>query len=124
MTRTFWVYIVASIDGTLYIGVTNNIDRRAFEHREGLIDGFSKKYACKRLVYFEEFSDIRSAIEREKRIKGWTRKRKIELIESTNPEWQDLAKDWGWQRLMPNESIAAAKAKAERAKKLSAASKG
>jgi putative endonuclease len=84
---------------------------------------FKKKYACKRLVYFEEFSDIRSAIERHKRIKGWTRKRKIALIESINPEWQDLAKDWGWQRLMPNESIAAAKAKAERAKKLSATSK-
>src|SRR5579859_132777 len=123
MTRTFWVYIVASIGGTLYIGVTNNIDRRAFEHREELIDGFSKRYDCKRLVYFEEFSDIRSAIEQEKRIKGWTRKRKIALIESINPEWQDLAKDWGWQRLMPNESIAAAKAKAERAKKLAATSK-
>jgi putative endonuclease len=105
MTRTFWVYIVASISGTLYIGVTNNIERRAFAHKEGLIDGFSKRYDCKRLVYFEEFSDIRSA------------------IESVNPKWQDLAKDWGWQMLMPNESIAEAKTKAEWAKRLSAASK-
>jgi putative endonuclease len=124
MMRSFWVYIVASISGTLYIGVTNNIERRAFEHREGLINGFSKRYGCKRLVYFEEFSDIRSAIDREKRLKGWTRKRKIALIESINPKWEDLGKDWGLQMLMPNESIAEAKAKAERARKLLAVSKG
>jgi putative endonuclease len=120
MTRTFWVYIVASIGGTLYVGMTNNIERRAFEHRDGFIDGFSKKYGCKRLVYFEEFGDVRSAIAFEKRIKRWTRKRKIALIESVNPRWEDLGKDWGWQYVMPNESISEAKAQAARTRKLSA----
>ena len=97
MMRTFWVYIVASINGTLYVGMTDNIERRAFEHREELIDGFSKKYGCKQLVYFEEFGDVRDAIAFEKRIKRWTRKRKIGLIESVNPRWEDLGTDWGWQ---------------------------
>ena len=117
MTRTFCVYIVASISGTLYVGMTNNIERRAFEHREGLIEGFSKKYSCERLIYFEEFGDVRDAIAFEKRIKRWTRKRKIALIESVNPKREDLGRDWGWQYLMPNESIAEAKAQAARARK-------
>ena len=122
MMRTFWVYIVASISGTLYVGMTNNIERRAFEHREGLIDGFSKKYGCKQLVILEQFGDVRDAIGYEKRIKRWTRKRKIALIESVNPKWEDLGKDWGWQYLMPNEPIAEAKAQAARARKPSTTS--
>ncbi|MCL4386917.1 MAG: GIY-YIG nuclease family protein [Patescibacteria group bacterium] len=77
-------------DGILYIGVTDNLIRRVFEHKEGLIQGFTKKYWAKKLVYFEETSDIKSAISREKRIKKWKRDWKKELIEKDNPNWDDL----------------------------------
>ena len=76
---------------TLYIGVTNDLNRRVQEHKSGSIPGFSKKYSCKKLVYFESFSDINQAIEREKRLKGWVRKRKDELIDTVNKERNDLA---------------------------------
>ena len=79
---------------TLYVGVTGNLERRIFEHKNGLIDGFTKRYKMHTLIYFEEFSDPRSAILREKEIKGWVRKKKLDLINSMNPEWNDLAKDW------------------------------
>ncbi len=74
----------------MYIGVTNNLARRYYEHQQGLIDGFSKKYGCKKLVYFEEYTNINQAIQREKQIKGWLRKRKQELIKTLNPSWKDL----------------------------------
>jgi putative endonuclease len=91
MRKNYYVYILASRkNGTLYIGVTNDIVRRAFEHREGLIPGFTKKYAVRMLVYFETFEDIGFAIEREKRLKKWNRAWKLELIERLNPEWRDL----------------------------------
>jgi putative endonuclease len=91
MRKAYYVYILASQrNGTLYIGVTNDIVRRAFEHREGLVPGFTKKYRIKTLVYFETFEDIGFAIEREKRLKKWNRAWKLELIEKLNPNWHDL----------------------------------
>jgi putative endonuclease len=87
----YYVYILASKkNGTIYIGVTNNLIRRVYEHKEGLIDGFTKKYNVKKLVYFEIYNDIYEAIKREKAMKKWLRKWKIELIEKTNPGWKDL----------------------------------
>jgi putative endonuclease len=87
----YFVYIMASRqNGTLYVGVTNNLLRRVYEHREGILDGFSKKYDIKRLVYYEIHQDIKEAIAREKRIKSWKRDWKLRLIEEANPEWKDL----------------------------------
>lgn len=87
----YFVYIMASErNGTLYVGVTNDIARRAYEHREGLIDDFSKKYNVKRLVYFEPHDDVESAIRREKQTKDWQRAWKLDLIETDNPDWIDL----------------------------------
>jgi putative endonuclease len=80
--------------GTLYTGVTNNLERRVFEHKNSLFKGFTKKYKINRLVYYEETNDILAAIDREKQIKGWLRDKKIVLIESINPEWKDLSEDW------------------------------
>ena len=91
MAKGGWVYLLASKrNGTLYLGVTNDIARRAFEHREGLIPGFSRDHGVKLLVWHERHEDIAEAILREKRIKGWKRAWKIELIEASNPEWRDL----------------------------------
>jgi putative endonuclease len=88
---SFWVYILASAPGgTLYVGVTNNLVRRAYEHRNGVIPGFTKRYGVKRLVYFEEHATAYAAIQREKNIKHWPREWKIDLIISMNPEWRDL----------------------------------
>lgn len=77
-------------NGTIYIGVTNDIIRRTYEHREGQLTGFSQKYRVKHLVHYEEFQDIRDAIQREKRLKKWNRAWKIQLIETQNPDWRDL----------------------------------
>ncbi len=86
-----WVYIVTNKrNGTLYVGVTADIRRRAWEHREGLVDGFTRRYGLTRLVHAERHDDIRDAIHREKRIKHWSRKQKLALIESGNPGWNDL----------------------------------
>ena len=88
------VYIVASKRrGTLYTGVTSGLPKRAFEHREGLVRGFSAKYGCKILVWYELHGTMQSAIAREKAIKEWKRPWKLELIEKTNPQWRDLSKD-------------------------------
>ena len=87
----YWVYIMASKSRTLYVGVTNDLERRVYQHKAQYLEGFTKRYNIARLVYFEETPDIRSAIEREKRIKGWLRQKKVELIESHNPDWHDLA---------------------------------
>ncbi len=95
MNKTYYVYILASKrNGTLYIGVTNNFERRMYEHKNKLIYGFAKKYNVDKLVHFETTNDIRAAIQREKRLKKWYRKWKITLIEKENPEWKDLSKDW------------------------------
>jgi putative endonuclease len=86
-----FVYIMANEpDGTLYVGVTSDLIRRAYEHRESLAEGFTKKYGLKRLVHFEIFDDIRDAIAREKQLKAGNRARKVEIIRSENPEWKDL----------------------------------
>jgi putative endonuclease len=89
--RTFHVYILASRSRVLYVGVTNDLARRVNEHKRGSVPGFTTRYRVTRLVYFEEFADIRDAIAREKEIKGWTRSRKIRLIENRNPTWEDLS---------------------------------
>ncbi|HJD60439.1 MAG TPA: GIY-YIG nuclease family protein [Rickettsia endosymbiont of Omalisus fontisbellaquei] len=87
----YWVYILCSNkQGTLYIGITNNIIRRAYEHKQKIIKGFTSKYNITKLVYTEEFTDIKEALTREKNLKKWKRSWKIELIEKTNPEWKDL----------------------------------
>jgi len=87
----YFVYILASKrNGTLYTGVTNNLLKRLHQHKEGIIEGFTQKYNVHILVYFEVFRDIRDAINREKRIKKWNRQWKIELIEKSNPNWEDL----------------------------------
>ena len=94
MERIFHVYILTNISKMLYVGVTNDIHRRVFEHKHKLVPGFSANYNLHRLVYAEGFADIRDAIAREKQIKGWLRAKKIALIEGANPKWNDLAKDW------------------------------
>jgi len=86
-----YVYILASErNGTLYIGVTNDLVRRVFEHRENATEGFTQRYGVKRLVHYEQFDNIAAAIQREKTLKRWNRAWKIELIEQSNPEWDDL----------------------------------
>ena len=87
----YWVYILASKPGgTLYIGVTNNLVRRVYEHREGLAESFTKRYGIKTLVYFESHETIAAALQREKNIKHWSREWKIDLIVASNRDWRDL----------------------------------
>ena len=89
--RAYFVYILASKrNGTLYIGVTNNLQRRIYEHKNDLIEGFTKKYHVHQLVHFEQTSDVQSALRREKQLKAWKRNWKMELIEQSNPSWQDM----------------------------------
>ncbi|MDP3245193.1 MAG: GIY-YIG nuclease family protein [bacterium] len=89
--KTYYVYIMASKrNGTLYIGVTDNLVKRVYEHKNDLVEGFTKRYQIHILVYFEESNDIISSIAREKQLKKWKRKWKIELIETNNPTWNDL----------------------------------
>ncbi len=92
MNHNYYVYIMASQrNGTLYIGVTKDLERRVAQHKEGTFEGFTKQYDVNRLVYFEFFSDINAAITREKQLKKWNRQWKINLIEKKNPEWVDLS---------------------------------
>ena len=92
--RQYYVYIMTNRSGTLYIGVTNNIKQRVHQHKNKLVEGFTKKYNIDKLIYVETFRDVNSAIAREKTIKGWLRKKKIELIKTANPDWRDLNEDW------------------------------
>jgi putative endonuclease len=86
-----WLYIMTNKpNGILYVGVTSDLARRVYEHREGLLDGFTKRYGLKRLVYYERFDDIRDAIQREKTVKHWSRAWKVNVILMKNPEWADL----------------------------------
>jgi putative endonuclease len=95
MLRTrFFVYILASLSRTLYTGVTRDLVRRVYQHREGLVPGFTKRYKVTRLVYFEETPSGRTAFARERQLKSWSRERKIRLIEETNGGWIDLAETW------------------------------
>lgn len=90
--KRYFVYILTNVTNkVLYIGITNDIIRRTYEHKNKLIDGFTKKYNLTKLVYFEEFLNVNDAIAAEKKIKGWLRIKKIKLIESRNPEWRDLS---------------------------------
>jgi len=89
--KNYYVYILTNKSKTFYIGVTNNLDRRIYEHKNKLIDGFTKKYNLDRLVYFEVFNNIEDAISREKQLKNWHRQWKINLVESVNKEWKDLS---------------------------------
>lgn len=91
---TYFAYIVSSLSGTLYVGVTNDLVRRIYEHKNKLINGFTAKYDVELLVYYEETSSVETAITREKQLKGWNRKKKIALIESANPDWSDLSEGW------------------------------
>lgn len=90
----YFVYIMSSLTGTLYVGVTNNLARRVYQHKAKEIEGFTKRYSVDRLVYFEQFSDVRDAIVRENSVKKWRRSKKIELIKSMNPTWKDLSEEW------------------------------
>jgi len=107
--RTYYIYIMSSRSRVLYTGVTNDLARRVGEHKRGVNAGFTSRYRITRLVYFEEFTDIRDAIAREKQIKDWTRSRRVALIERRNPFWEDLthprfsfSKERGW-RVIPSE---------------------
>lgn len=92
MYNTYYIYMMTNITNkVLYTGVTNDLERRVREHKSGLIPGFTQKYNCKKLVYYESFSDIEQAIRREKLIKEYRREKKNQLVESLNPEWKDLS---------------------------------
>jgi putative endonuclease len=92
--KRYWVYIMTNRAGTLYVGVTNNLQRRLWEHKNRLLPDFTNRYAIDRVVYVEETNDVAAAIEREKEIKAWRRSKKEALIESANPKWRDLSLDW------------------------------
>src|SRR5260370_362177 len=93
--KHFYVYIITNVSGTLYTGVTNNLERRVYEHKAGVVEGFTHRYKINRLVYFEETNDVVAAISREKQIKGWVRRKKLDLIKAVNPNWEDLSLAWG-----------------------------
>ena len=103
--KKYWVYIVASRTGTLYLGMTNDLYVRVLQHKSGEIEGFSSKYHCNRLVYWESFDEVVKAINREKQLKGWRRAKKVALIESMNRRWQDLAERWGAEMAFAGQSI-------------------
>jgi len=91
----YYVYILSNWnDSVLYIGVTSDLPRRLYEHRNHLVDGFTHKYNINKLVYYEHTNDVRSAIAREKQLKGWSRAKKNALVRKANPNWRDLSSDW------------------------------
>jgi putative endonuclease len=92
--KQYYVYIMTNRSGTLYTGVTNDLSRRIYEHKQGKGGQFTSKYHVKSLLYFEETRDIHAALAREKQLKGWTRGKKLELIATDNPKWVDLSADW------------------------------
>jgi putative endonuclease len=94
MMRHYYVYIMNSPTGTLYVGMTNDLKRRVYQHKQKMIPGFTRKYNITRLAYYEETSDVHTALTREKQIKKWRRSKKIALIKSLNPKWQDLSEGW------------------------------
>jgi putative endonuclease len=101
----FWVYIIVSRTGTLYVGVTGYLARRIRQHKIESIEGFTKKYKVHRLVYYETYDHVVTAINREKQLKGWRRQKKKTLVETTNPRWQDLAEQWGREIRVRGQSL-------------------
>ena len=98
--RSYWVYVLTNKPkGTLYVGVTNSLETRIWQHKSKAIEGFSKRYGLDRLVYFEEFRDVNRAIAREKELKGWLRVKKIALVEAGNPAWRDLSAGWYGEKM-------------------------
>ena len=93
--HNYRVYIMSSKSRVLYIGMTNNLERRVREHQQDEQEGFTKQYRCHRLVYFESFDQVEKAIDREKQLKRWNREKKLFLIERANPTWEDLSAEWG-----------------------------
>lgn len=93
--KEYYIYILTNRSRTLYIGMTNNLERRVYEHKRKLIPGFTSRYNITQLVYYDRTNEVLDAIAREKQLKGWRRSKKIALIESVNPEWRDLSADWG-----------------------------
>jgi len=93
-TKQYYVYILTNSTHTLYVGVTNNLERRVWEHKNKAIEGFTSKYNVNWLVWFAVTNDVREAITAEKKIKGWVRAKKVALIEEINPQWRDLSLDW------------------------------
>ena len=105
--KTYCVYIITNRSKILYIGVTNNLERRMWEHKHYIGSEFARRYKLDRLVYWESFDDVRKAIDREKQIKGWLRIRKIALIVGKNPTWSDLSAEWFMRhRYQPDEKSA------------------
>ena len=96
MSRDYCVYLLASKRRTLCVGVTNDLTRRVSEHKQHLVPGFTARYDCTDLVYYETFGDVTRAIAREKELKAWRREKKVALFAASNPQWQDLAADWHW----------------------------
>jgi putative endonuclease len=94
LMREYYVYIMTNASRSLYVGVTNDLIRRLAEHKTGIGSQFTQKYRIHQLVYYESTDSVTTAIEREKQIKGWSRAKKVKLIEQTNPEWKDLAAEW------------------------------
>ena len=94
MDKAYYVYITASRTKVLYTGVTSDLTGRIIQHKDKRLDGFTKKYNVSRLVWYNETNDIQTALEWEKKIKGWSRKKKIDMIEKNNPQWQDLSAAW------------------------------
>ena len=94
MQRRYFVYILSSRTKRLYIGVTNDLERRVAQHKRRDVEGFTSRYNIDRLVYYEETDDVWAALSREKQLKGWMRVRKLELVSDLNPEWRDLAAEW------------------------------
>jgi putative endonuclease len=92
--KEYYVYIMANKRGILYTGITNDLERRVYQHKNKLVEGFTKKYNVTDLVYFESTDDVTVAITREKQIKGMLRSKKVELIKTMNPQWQDLSENW------------------------------
>jgi putative endonuclease len=92
--KQYYVYILTSKTGTLYTGITKDLQRRVYQHKHKLIEGFTSQYDVNRLVHYEVFGDVRDAIAREKQIKSWRRSKKLALIEEMNPKWQDLSEEW------------------------------
>jgi putative endonuclease len=93
MAKSYYVYITASISRVLYIGATSDLLKRVYQHKEGVVEGFTNSYRADRLVYFEETSDVHAAIVREKQLKGWRREKKVALVDAMNPKWNDLYLD-------------------------------